>query len=84
MSFDVSICTSFLPCSSLSLSLSLSPPSLPHLTAIASFLKFCSDLISPEVTRRLMLPLDSALAMLSGYAGLDIEFPQKYLWISSI
>lgn len=48
--------------SSLFLSLSLSPPPL----AIASFLKFCGDLISPEVTRRLMLPLDSALAMLSG------------------
>ncbi len=32
---------------------------------IASFMRFCSDLLTPELTRRLMLPLDSALAMLS-------------------
>lgn len=36
-----------------------------YFVGIASFVRFCSDLLTPELTRRLMLPLDSALAMLS-------------------
>ena len=35
--------------------------------AIGSFIKFCGDLLTPELSRRLMLPLDSALAQISGY-----------------
>ena len=34
--------------------------------AIVSFLRFCGDLVTPEVAKRLLLPLESALAMLSG------------------
>jgi len=41
--------------------------------AIGSFIKFCGDLLTPELTRRLMLPLDSALAQISGYVLIHVE-----------
>ena len=36
-------------------------------TAIFSFLLSCGDILTPDLISRLMLPLDSALAMLSKY-----------------
>ena len=36
--------------------------------AICSFLMSCSDMLTADITTRLMLPLDSALAMLSKYS----------------
>ena len=43
-----------------------SPRTYVCIAGICSFVRFCGDLLTPELTRRLMLPLDSALAMLSG------------------
>ncbi|KAL5463198.1 hypothetical protein EMCRGX_G032077 [Ephydatia muelleri] len=40
------------------------------LSAIVSFLRFCGDLVTPEIAKRLLLPLESALAMLSGFPAL--------------
>ena len=50
--------------------------------AIVEFISSCQSLLSPAVTKTLMLPLDSALAMTSGYVVYVYVYVCMYMYIS--